>query len=183
MMQVRGIQLPKLRGAQLGFTLLEVLVGVSVFVVIVVSVYQGFAGVQWLVRLARLKITATELANEQIEIIRNLPYADVGISGGLPAGKVPPDQTLTRGGVTFRVEATIRTVDDPFDGTSGGTPNDPTPADYKLVDLTVSCVTCQQLQPVAVTTIVAPRNLESSRRNDTVFIAVLDPTKLAHAAG
>jgi prepilin-type N-terminal cleavage/methylation domain-containing protein len=157
-----------------GFTLIETLVGVSVFAIIAVAVYQGYTAAYEIGRLSRLKVAALALANEQLEIIRNLPYTDVGIIGGLPPGKIPREQTLTRGGTTLTVEATVRNIDDPFDGTVGGAPRDRSPADYKLVELKISCPSCQRFAPFSVTTHVAPRNLESATGNGALFIQVLD---------
>jgi len=60
---------------QNGFSLIEALVGVAVFVIIAVSVYQAYVMVIDAVRVLRLKTTATALANEQFEIVRNLPMS------------------------------------------------------------------------------------------------------------
>lgn len=161
-----------------GFSLIESLIGVFVFAIIAMSVYQGYAKIMDMVRMSRLKITATALANEQFEIIRNLPYVDVGISGGLPLGKITQNQTLTRDGVSFDVKTTVRNIDDPFDGTIGGNPNDTSPADYKLAEVEISCATCKNFQPVFFTSRVAPKNLETASTNGALFIQVLDATGL-----
>lgn len=157
-----------------GFTLVEVLIGVGIFVILVMSVYQAFTTTMNVVRLSRTKITATALANEQFEIMRNLPYADVGIIGGLPNGKIASSTTLIRDNKEFLVKTTIRSVDDPFDGTIGGTPNDTSPADYKLAEVEISCSACQSFSPVSITTHIAPKNLESSSTNGALFIKVFD---------
>lgn len=157
-----------------GFTLVEVLVGVSVFAVIAVSVYRSYTAISHVGRVSRLKVAAAALANEQLEIVRNLPYPDVGIVGGIPAGKIPRLQTVNRGGTILDVETTIRNIDDPFDGTLGGTPNDTAPADAKLVELLVSCPSCEQFAPFTVTTRVGPRNLETATGNGALFVQVLD---------
>ena len=117
---------------QKGFTLVESLVGVAVFMIVVVSVYQAYTATMDAVRVSRLKVTATALANEQFEIIRNLRYEDVGVVDSIPNGKVPHIQNLVRNNTEFVVETTIRNIDDPFDGTIGGLPNDLSPADYRL---------------------------------------------------
>lgn len=164
----------KASGHRSGFTLVEVLVSVAVFAYISVSIYQGYVKVMEVVRVSRVKVASAALANEQLEIIRNLPYADVGISGGLPAGKVIQNQTLTRDGVSFDVKATIRNIDDPFDGTIGGTPNDTSPADYKLIEVEISCPTCKNFQPVSFTSYVAPKGLETTSTNGALFVRVFN---------
>ena len=58
--------------------LIEMLVGSAVFVVIALAAYQAFSVLMATTLYARIKVSATELANERFEIIRNLPYNDVG---------------------------------------------------------------------------------------------------------
>ncbi|MDZ4241110.1 MAG: hypothetical protein U1D31_03265 [Patescibacteria group bacterium] len=157
-----------------GFTLVETLIGAALFLVIAVSVYQGYLSVLQAVRLSTSKIVAANLANEQFEIIRNLPYSDVGIIGGLPSGKIPYQQTIVRDSYTFLVTSTIRNVDLSFDGTIGGSPNDLSPADNKLVEITVDCTTCNIFTPLTFTTRIAPKNLETASTNGALFVRVFD---------
>jgi len=159
---------------QKGFSFIEVLVGVAIFIIIVVSVYQAYTAIIAVIHTSRLKITATALANEQFEIIRNLVYADVGVMGGIPSGKIPRNQTSIRDNILFLVRTTIRNIDDPFDGTIGGIPNDFSPADYKLVELEISCYSCKNFQPMHFTTHVAPKGLETISTNGALFIQVFD---------
>jgi len=157
-----------------GFTLIESLVGTAVFVLIAVSVYQAYTTLFEIVRVSRLKVTAAALSNEQFEIMRNLPFAEVGVVAGIPAGKIPPTQTLTRDGITFTAKTTIRNVDDPFDGTLGGVPNDLSPADYKFAEVEIMCPSCKNFQPLIFSTSVAPKNLEGASTNGVLFIRVFD---------
>ena len=142
--------------------------------IIAVSVYQAYAATINAVRVSRLKITATALANEQFEIIRNLPYTDVGVVGSIPNGQVPHLQNLVRDNTEFVVETTIRNIDDPFDGTIGGSPNDLSPADYKLAELEISCPACRNFTTLHFTTQVGPRNLETASTNGALFVQVFD---------
>jgi hypothetical protein len=164
--------LPKI--SQKGITLVETLVGIAVFLVISIGVYQSFVLITKAVSFSRIKITATELANEQFEIARNLPYRDVGVVGGLPLGKIPRDQNLTRGGISFLVNTTIRSIDDPFDGTIGGTPNDLSPSDYKMMELEISCASCGNFSPLNFTANIGPSGLETSSGNGALFVKVFD---------
>lgn len=157
-----------------GFTLVETLVGVAVFALIAMGIYAVFTQTTQLVRASRARIVASALANEQIEIIRNLPYANVGTLGGAPAGVLPAVQTITRDGIPFSVSTTIRNVDDPFDGTIGGTPNDTAPADYKLIEVSVSCSACTGNPPLVFTSTAAPKSLEAASNHGSLFIRVFD---------
>lgn len=158
-----------------GFGLLETLIAVTIFTVVAFSAYQGFLKVLEGARVVKIKTASTNLANEQFEIIRNLPYNDVGIVGGLPEGKIPRTQDLKRAGLDFTVTTTIRNYDDPFDGTIGGEPNDLSPADNKLVEVEIACNGCgANTDPIIYSTRVAPKHLEISGNNGALFVQVLD---------
>jgi prepilin-type N-terminal cleavage/methylation domain-containing protein len=157
-----------------GFTLVEVLVGAAVFLIVSLAAYNAYIALFRLIDLSQYKILAINLANEQFEIARNMPYDDVGVVGGIPSGKLVQNQTLVRGGVTFTVRTIVRNLDLPFDGVIGGTPNDLSPADNKLVDITVSCGGCKNMQPISLTGQVAPKNLETASTNGALFVRVFD---------
>jgi hypothetical protein len=158
----------------MGFGLIETLVGTAIFILIAVSTYQVFGILMESVALSRTKIAAGSLANEQFEIIRNLPYLDVGIVGGIPSGKIQRNQTLIRDNYSFFVKTTIRSIDDIFDGTIEGDPSDLSPADYKLIDLDISCPSCKKLGNLNFSTIVAPKDLETASTNGALFMRVFD---------
>lgn len=154
--------------------MVELLIGVTVFTMIAVAVYGAYTSIFNTVYISRSRLEAVDLSNELLEIVRNMPYADVGISGGIPNGNLLHDQTLVRGGSTFQVTTTVRNVDDPFDGTLGGSPNDLSPADFKLVEIEINCSLCQRFTPIVVTTRVAPKNLETASTNGALFVRVFD---------
>ncbi|MFA5022959.1 MAG: prepilin-type N-terminal cleavage/methylation domain-containing protein [Candidatus Paceibacterota bacterium] len=159
-----------------GFSLVEALVASAIFAVLALGIYQAFVGVSGLTSGAKTKSAAISLANEQIEIARNLPYSSVGIAGGWPAGALPYERLATSSGMVFKITTTVRNIDDSFDGTIGGSPNDLTPADYKLVEVTVSCgsTACRYFTPLTLTTTVSPKNLETSSGNGALFVKVFD---------
>jgi prepilin-type N-terminal cleavage/methylation domain-containing protein len=164
-----------------GFSLVEALVASAIFAVLALGIYQAFLGVSGLTISAKTKAGAISLANEQIEIARNLPYSSVGILGGWPPGKLPYERLATTSGMVFKITTTVRNVDDPFDGMIGSTTNnDLTPADYKLVEVTVSCGStlgqgpCRYFQPLTLTARVSPKNLETSSGNGALFVKVFD---------
>ena len=157
-----------------GFTLIETLVGTAIFLIISLATYQAFVALMNGVAHSRVKVAATALAEEQFEIIRNMPYADIGIAGGIPVGKIIRNQAILRGTYSFTASTVIRNIDDPFDGTIGGTPNDTSPADYKLVDLSIGCTNCQNFSPIKFTALFAPRALETASNNGALFIRVFN---------
>jgi Tfp pilus assembly protein PilV len=158
-----------------GFSLLEVLIGVFLFALVSIAIYRGFVTVLMVVKDSEAKTTAMLLANEQIEIIRNLAYKDVGNVKGIPAGLIPRFQTVTRNGMIFNLTTSVRNIDDPFDGQLGSsTKNDTAPADYKQVEIQIGCSNCQNYSTTTIVTTVAPKNLESSSNNGSLFIKVFD---------
>lgn len=157
-----------------GLTYIETILGIAIFVMVAGSLFITYQKVFQLVRLSQSRVTAVALANEQFEIVRNLPYAQVGTFGGIPSGVIPPVQTLTRAGMTFIATTTVRNVDLPFDGVAGGMPNDLSPADNKSVEIDIMCVTCNNFRPMILTTTVGPKGLENASTNGSLFIQALD---------
>lgn len=148
---------------QQGFTLIEVAISVVIFIIFSVGAYQGYAAVYSAIASTRHKAIAADLANARFETIKNMPYSKVGIVGGTgttPPGVIPASEVVVRDGLTLTVGTTIRNIDDPFDGVSGGA--DLIPKDYKLVEISITCTTCKGFAPVVITGRVAPKNLESA---------------------
>lgn len=159
---------------QRGFSLVEVLIGVAVFLIISVSLYGSLATLLRSSTTSRARVAGIALANERLEVIRNLAYDAVGTTTGLPRGNIPSVQTFTRDGIPFTVRTTVRDVDDPFDGTIGGTPNDASPADYKAVTVRVECPTClDPFPPVELTSSIS-KGRETASGNGALFVQVFD---------
>ncbi len=149
---------------QKGFSLAEVIVGSAVFMVVAVSVYGAYTGLFKIANLSQARSVATQLANEQFEVIRNMPYTNIGTIGGVPAGTLYATTSVVRSGITFEVDTLVRNIDLSFDGTAlHGT--DTNPVDNKLVQLTIICSTCQNFSSVVVTGQIAPKSGESATTN------------------
>ncbi|MFA6105562.1 MAG: prepilin-type N-terminal cleavage/methylation domain-containing protein [Patescibacteria group bacterium] len=157
-----------------GFTLIEVIVSTAVFALFAVGVYGAFQMVIKAVYKSRINIIETALLDEYLEVARNLSFNNVGIINGLPVGVLPHTTTTYRNGIPFLVTIVVRSIDDPFDGTLGGTPNDLAPADYKLVEITAACISCQHPTEATVSTIIPPKDLEGNSVNGAIFIYVTD---------
>ena len=152
-----------------GFGLLEVMIAVAIFVVFAVGIYSGIQYVFKVVYQSRLRILESSILNEQIEIIRNLSFYDVGIINGSPAGVLTKTETIRRNDIDFLITRTIRNIDDPFDGTIDGEPKDLVPADYKMVQIDVICSHCSQQEPLSVITYVSPKLLEGDPTHGALF--------------
>ena len=157
-----------------GLTLVEAVIGVALFVGISLGLFSTFVRISAVMRLSQAKVVAIALADEQFEIVRNLPYSKIGTLGGIPPGLLSPVQTLVRGGLTFIATTTVRNIDQPFDGLAGQTPNDLSPADNRLVEVEVMCVTCANFRPIILSTTVGPKDLESASTNGSLFVRAFD---------
>ncbi|HEX7586171.1 MAG TPA: hypothetical protein VF390_00890 [Patescibacteria group bacterium] len=117
------------------FTLVEAMVFLFIFSVITVTFYSVITlGTGYIIE-AKNRLGALALANEKMEIVRNLQYGVIGTTTGIPAGNILADEDAAVGAKTFHVKTLIQYIDDPFDGVL---PADPIPTDYKRVKITIS---------------------------------------------
>ncbi len=160
--------------SQNGFSLIEILIGIGVFSLFAASVYTTVQFVFKITYQSRIRIIETAIGNEEIERLRNFAFTEIGIIGGIPAGSLARTVTTTRSNLEFTITRTVRNIDDPFDGTIGGTPADISPADYKFLEVSVNCDVCRQTSPVTMHTIIAPKYLEGTQTTGALFIQVFD---------
>jgi prepilin-type N-terminal cleavage/methylation domain-containing protein len=148
-----------------GFSLIEVVIGTAIFLIVALAVYGAFTSLTQLANGSQSRTLAVELADEQFEIIRNLPYTNVGLSNGIPQGVLPQTQTVTRGGMNFIVTLTVRNIN-----LSTSTLQ----ASDRLVEVNVDCPACQDFQPIDLTGQVSPANLQSAGNGGALSIQVND---------
>ncbi len=161
-------------GSHKGFTLIEAVIGSAIFAILVVGIYTSFSNLSKLISVSRDKVVATNLLNEQFEIIRNMPFADIGLQHGIPSGLLLATSTVVRDNRVFSITRTIRNIDDAFDGTIGGSPNDLSPADYKMVQISITCDLCKNFKTTEMSSYFSPKNLETASTNGALFIRVFD---------
>lgn len=179
--------------------MVEVIVVLLVFTMMFMTMLTVFQTAIKQLNTSRAKIVATDIAAEQMEIIRNLTYANVGTVNGSPAGTLADSRSILRSNINFTVNTLITYVDDPFDGCVGAPtpPKDPSewskcadgtevnkpqdiptynnnPADYKKADVTVTWDSYYTGQPVKLSTIIAPKGLEGSTTNGFLLVKVFD---------
>ena len=157
-----------------GFSLVEAVVGITLFTIVATMIYQSYTSILSASSFAKLRSSALALANEQMEIVRTMPYASKKKKNGLPPGIIPRFQQFTRDNTTFNVTTTVRTIDDPFDGTVTTSPADLSPADYKLVEIEIGAPEHPELNNIFLTTYVAAKNLESNANNGSLFVRVFN---------
>ncbi|MDE2311672.1 MAG: carboxypeptidase regulatory-like domain-containing protein [Patescibacteria group bacterium] len=157
-----------------GFTLIELLVTIGVFSMLVVAFISVAAALSRSVKAAREKTVLSSLASQYLEIVRNLPYSQVGTVHGVPAGSLPDfaaPYVATINGTTYQIYYEVTWVDDPADGTAlAGT--DSVPTDYKQVKMDILNTTTSQVTNFVTT--VVPQGLEGANNSGTLWIKVLN---------
>lgn len=161
----------KITKNQKGTTLIEIVVGIAVVSVIAMSLYMALFNVAKLMSDAKQKIGAVALANEQMEIVRNLEYSSIGTVGWIPAGPIEQTQTIDRNNFTYTIDTSIEYVDDIFDGT--GT-SDLIETDYKQVQVTVSWIMGETTKSVVFVSKFVPDGLESNIGGGTLSVNIID---------
>lgn len=155
--------------------LIEVLVAVAIFLLFAVGTYGATTFVFKIVYRSRVTVLETAILSEELEVARNLEYSKIGTINGVPSGLLTASKSVMRDNIKFYVTTTVRNADDPFDGmATGTTPKDTSPADYKVVDISVICAACSQQIPISLSTQVGPKGLEGSSLNGALFINVFD---------
>lgn len=157
-----------------GYTLVEVLVSVAIFGILSMSIYQVFSSMTRAIRVYRENTSVSQLANQYLEIVHNLPYSQIGTINGNPSGNLPdlPNAVATVfNGNTYKIYYVVNYIDDPADGTIiAGT--DSAPNDYKQIKLYIKNITSGLTQNF-VTNIV-PKGLESLGSGGALFIKVFN---------
>jgi len=156
-----------------GFSIPEVISAVFIFSMITVAVYGSFSGGIKSLGQSRHRVAATQLANEKMEIIRNLPYAQVGTVGGVPSGTLPQEETVWRSNQKFSVRTTIRYIDDPLDGVE---PNDSNnlSRDFREARVEVAWGSIQWGKGVILVSNFVPNGVENESGGGTLRFNVID---------
>jgi len=160
--------------ASKGFTLIEALVFLFIFVVTTVSFYSTFTlGINYILE-TKMRLAAIGLANEKMEIVRSLEYETIGTQGSVDVpGDIDPEEDVTKAGRSFHVLTQVGYKDDEFDGLiSDGT--DARPNDYKHVRITVSWAEATPQKSVSMTAIFAAPGIEPPLSGGILSINILD---------
>lgn len=158
-----------------GFTFVELLVTVAVFVIVFGGLLASVQFALKLISISKSSTGALTLANERIEYIRSLPYTNIGTVAGIPSGTIPQYATTTLNGVTYYERVLIQYVDSPDDGL-GGADDNGILADYKEIKVEYSWATQQGTSSIFLLTDVVPPGIESTDGGGTLTVNVFDAT-------
>jgi len=158
-----------------GFSMIESLVGTALMLLVFVSIFGVFNMGIKLVGTTKAKAGAIALATEQMEMMRNFSYKDVGTVGGVVPGLAPQTETITLNGVTYTRRVDVRYVDDPKDG-KGAADENGIEADYKVVRVELSWP--RTSNPIVLVSNIVQKGIETLDGGGTLKINVFDASAL-----
>jgi prepilin-type N-terminal cleavage/methylation domain-containing protein len=164
----------KLSSNKNGFSLIEVLFVIVILAISIMALYSLFNLALRMVWENKARIGATQLANEKLEIFRNLKYNDVGTVGGVVDGVVPENEVVVRNSINYDVYTNVIYIDDEFDGTWETNPVDTLTSDYKRILVRVSWQSNFSTSPVEFYTDIAPKGIETTLGGGTLVLKVFD---------
>ncbi len=156
-----------------GFSLMETVVALAIFGLIVTALYSLFnLGIK-VVNEDKARVGARVIAEERMEIIRNLSYDDVGTVGGVPAGDIEQSETTTLNNVVYTISTDVHYVDDAYDDVA---PTDTVNVDYKKVRVEVDWNSQLNADPIVLVSDIVPQGMESLASGGTIYLEVSDST-------
>jgi prepilin-type N-terminal cleavage/methylation domain-containing protein len=157
-----------------GLTMIEMVAAVAIFALLMTGVIGIYDMLVRGVKVAREKTVLANIASSYSEIVRNLPFSQIGTLNGNPSGTLAdssnPVVTVIEG-ITYNIYYEVTWIDDPSDGTIlAGT--DPAPDDYKQVKMTVKNMS-NTTSSTFVTSVV-PKGLEGTINAGALLIKVIN---------
>lgn len=156
-----------------GLTLMDVLVGVALLSLVFYGIFGVFRLSIVLIGSNKAKVGALSLAEERMELIRSLPYTEVGVVGGIPAGNLAHIEEITLNNIDYTRRTFVTYHDDPADGLGEADENGIT-ADYKKVKVEISWSIKDRASSHSVVSTITPRGVETTSGGGTLRIAVFD---------
>lgn len=164
-----------------GFTLVEAVMSIAVVAIVLLVMVSLSVIVLRFIEFGRMRVAAATLANEKMEVLRNMPYDSLATKGGAiyPPGNLSDDEIATKSGFTFNVNTVIAYVDDPYDGNFSGTipgkPIDIYPYDYKKAQLIITEAGKNSVI-VKVATNISAKAAETPTNTGILAVTVLNAT-------
>lgn len=176
-----------------GFTLVEVVIAMVVLSMMAITFLGLYLTMIQSALITKRKAVASNIATNQMEYLKSLPYNSLAVSGGsIPnSNPLPATTTTVVNGVTYTTKTSINYADDAYDG-CGVYPtqqlkqtycrNYPPPAsapatdlnsaDYKIIHISVYAPSSLKL--AEVDTQVSARVAETASTTGALFVKVID---------
>jgi prepilin-type N-terminal cleavage/methylation domain-containing protein len=151
-----------------GFTLMELLVTIAIFAILTAGVLGTIAATAKAVKMSREKTILSSLSNYYLEVVRNMPYSQVGTLQGNPHGSLPDQPNSISqviNGTTYKIYYEVNYYHDPAD-TSVGT------ADYKMVKMSILNSASGQITDFQTT--VVPQGVISNPNTGALQVNVIN---------
>ena len=167
-----------------GFSLIEMVAAVAVFAILVTGVLALYTIMIRSVKAGQEQTVLASLATNYLEIVRNIPFSQVGTVHGNPGGSLADDTapiSVVIAGITYQIYYEVTYIDDPADGTVlAGT--DPAPDDYKQVKMNIKNTSTGAI--TAFSSNVTPLGLEGLTNAGALLVKVFNATgqPIANAA-
>lgn len=119
-----------------GFSLISTMIAVAVFAMLAIAAYDLEVASTKALRAYREKEDVAALADQYLEIARNLPYSEVGTVSGNPNGVLPDqpnEKVVAYDGTNYDVYYTVTYINDPAASTTENSTED-----YKQVKVVVT---------------------------------------------
>ncbi|MGZ4384351.1 MAG: type IV pilus modification PilV family protein, partial [Gaiellaceae bacterium] len=145
------------------FTLIEMVIALALFGIVAASMVTVLTSATSADGRSRQRSIALELAQQQVEYIRQLNYTNAGTQSGNPPGNVLPTQSKQVSGLWYTLTTRIRYVNDPV-ATSIATF-----ANYKQVRVTVTRATDGVRLARVTTYLASPTRAKSGGLNNGVI--------------
>jgi hypothetical protein len=158
-----------------GFSFIDILVGTALFLLAFIAIAGVFRLSVALIAESKARIGALSLAQERVEFIRSMVYADIGTVGGIPTGVLPQTETVSLNGITYTRKTLVLYYDNPADGTGDEDENGIT-TDHKKFAVTVVWSLHGKEQKVRLSSIAVPNGIETSPGGGTLIVNVANAT-------
>ena len=149
---------------------MELLVTIAIFAILATAMLASAQIVSRSTQVAREKTILSSLATNYLEIVRNMPYSQVGTIQGNPVGPLPDKPnavTQAIGAYTYKVYYHVDYIDDPNDpNVAPGNPS------YKQVKMSILNTGTNQITDFITT--VVPKGLISNPNTGALQVTVIN---------
>ena len=160
-----------------GFSILEVAIAGAIFMLVSLGFLTMMMAATKTYVSSRDRTLGQEVATEQLEQARRMPWDQLGLVGGNPPGTIPASQSLVvdASGFTVTVVTSVSFVNDPIPGgiTTG--------ANYKRVKVTVTAAGFGSA-PYTAETLIAPPT-QASLNTGVIKVTVQDQVNAVPVSG
>ena len=157
-----------------GFTLVELVVATAIFGIILAGVLGSYSALTSSVKVAREKTILSSLSANYLEIVRNLPYSEVGTVNGNPPGSLADQSNpiiVSIASVVYHIYYEVTYIDDTADGTIV-LGSDPAPNDYKQVKMFIKNTKTNQITNFLSN--ISPKGLEGLTSGGALLLNVFN---------